>query len=207
MRITILACLLAATLGLSCFAQTPEASTPIALLVVGPTEFDDGEFQLPQDTLLDAGWNVVVGARSGPVAVSVQGVELPVDVHLADVDGSDYAALLFVGGKGAATYCLDEEAHRVMREVADSGGTLAGICAGVMVLVYGGFLDGQTAAIAPYQLTDEQLAEYNVVRAKRPIWIERSRDDSHLLVTATWPSYGAKLANAMLDAVGSSSAE
>ena len=61
--------------------------------------FEDSELQVPYDRVKEAGHEpVVIGVESGAELEGKKGTKITTDASIADVDPSDFAALVIPGG-------------------------------------------------------------------------------------------------------------
>ena len=71
------------------------------------------------------------------------------DMLLSEVDVSKYAAVIFVGGVGAAEYFDDTAAHEIAREAVKQNKLLCSICIASSTLANAGVLKGKKATCWP----------------------------------------------------------
>jgi protease I len=126
------------------------------LLVIAPEGFNDSEYLQPRAVLEAAGCRVVVASLSVEVAVGMRGTQVEPDVVLAEVDGTEYDAVLFIGGSGADVYWDDAQAHRVAREAVNQDRVVGAICIAPVILARAGVLEGRDATVfSPSSLCPE----------------------------------------------------
>ncbi len=138
------------------------------LMVIANQDFYHREYFETRESLEAAGLEVVVAAATTETATphAVKGAgNVPPDLALSDVDAEDYAAIVFVGGYGAASYQYANEttydnpaynnpeaafwANFVINEFVEQDKYVAAVCYGVSVLAYAevdgeSLLDGRT---------------------------------------------------------------
>jgi protease I len=113
---------------------------PRILLVVASRGFRDEEALVPKARFEEAGCEVTVAStRSGPVRGSF-GAWVTADIALAEVVVSDYAAVVFAGGEGAAELFDNKVAHRLCVDALAAGKVLGALCAAPSVLAEAGVL-------------------------------------------------------------------
>lgn len=116
------------------------------LLIVAQEGFQTKEFHDTKRVLREAGHNVISASIEKGIAVSHEGVEVPVDVALRDVRAEDYDAVFAIGGPGALKFLDNDEMRHVMREVEGCAGMPYGaICIAPRILSKAGVLRGKRA--------------------------------------------------------------
>jgi protease I len=154
-----------------------EGGSMNVLMVIAPEDFKDEEYFLTKAVLEDGGAEVTTASLQ-EMAESVSGENVKVDLLIGDA-GTDYDALVFVGGPGATIYFDKEEAHTLAKKFNKQGKVVAAICIAPSVLARAGLLEGKKATAFPTQETDlrEHRANYtgaevevdgNIVTGKDP---------------------------------------
>ncbi|MET4224774.1 DJ-1/PfpI family protein [Oerskovia enterophila] len=117
----------------------------------------------PYQRLLEAGYEVDVAAPSKRKVQLVMhdfvdgfdtyteklGHTLAADVAFADVDPSDYVALVVPGGRAPEYIRNDPDAQRIVQHFFAAGAPVAAICHGPMLLAAAGVLEGRTSSAYP----------------------------------------------------------
>lgn len=138
-----------------------------ALLVIYP-RFEEDEYNIPRAVLEDAGVVVTVASPSLDLVKGLdKQTEVLPDLRLADARGSDYDAIVFVGGMGVDVD--DLEAHRIAQEAVAEAKVVAAICIAPITLAKAGVVEGKRATAATYWNTLEKagaivVTSGNVVR-------------------------------------------
>ncbi|HVO40005.1 MAG TPA: DJ-1/PfpI family protein [Spirochaetia bacterium] len=99
-----------------------EPRAPRIVMVVAPTDFTDQEYGDPQAVSDTQGAFVRVASTSRRNAVSHDGKALHVDQALSETRLADFDALVIVGGAGAITYLMDNEAVVVSGRILTANG-------------------------------------------------------------------------------------
>jgi protease I len=131
--------------------MTRSLSDKRALFVVAHEVFRDEEYDVPRRKLEENGVQVTVASWELGEATGRFGLKAPVDILLKDAAGSDYDAVVFIGGGGAEAFFQDPEAHRVIREADEAGAVVAAICIAPRALAEAGVLTGKRATSFPSQ--------------------------------------------------------
>lgn len=121
----------------------------MVLLVIAQNGFRDEEYFKPKELLEFAGYTVKTASVQKGTARGKMGGTVKVDVPLSEVNADDYAAVIFVGGPGAADYIDDETALNLAREADKKGRIVAAICIAPAILARAGILKGKKATVFP----------------------------------------------------------
>ncbi len=117
------------------------------LLVVAPERFRDEELFVTQEALREAGHDTLVASTSPGVCPGSRGGTVTA-VGLADVDPSEFDAVVVVGGGGARLLFDDAGLQELLRTAYDQGKIVAAICLAPVVLARAGLLAGRRATVA-----------------------------------------------------------
>lgn len=118
-----------------------------ALLIIAQDGFQPKEYSVPKGVLESAGVEVVTASKKAGTAKSSIGTAAKVDLPLSQIQVSDYDALLFIGGPGAAVYQHDYEAHLIAQEAFKQNKILGAICIAPTILANAGVLNGKKATV------------------------------------------------------------
>lgn len=173
--------------------DVPVAAPLPVLIVIANNDFYYTEYSAPRAALEAAGIPVVVGAGRRALSVphvntgytSGNGAVMP-DIALTDAQASDYSAIVFVGGWGAAQYqfafpgtynnvpyngtpAIREAANRLINEFVAQDKVVTGVCYGVSVLAWSrvngqSLLQGRTATTAHFNSPTNNLPEAALYR-------------------------------------------
>jgi len=177
-------------------AQAPE-DKPLAgktiLMVIAPDGFRDEELLVPQRVLQDRGARVVVASRTTETCKGMLGAEVTPDIALDQVQGADYAAVVFVGGSGAKTYFEDAKARGLARAAWKADRVVAAICIAPGILAREGLLKGRAATA--WKSEQATLREHGA----RVLDVPVVRDER--LVTANGPQAAEQFGRAITEAL------
>ncbi|PTQ09913.1 peptidase C56 [Sphingomonas oleivorans] len=139
------------------------------VLIIATDGFEQSELFQPRETLMDAGATVLLASQKTD---PIQGMEHDInkaqtitpDLTLADVDVSEYDALLIPGGvSNPDKMRLDQEALRIVRDFVSARKPVAAICHGPWLLAEADVIEGRTLTSWPSIRTDLANAGANVV--------------------------------------------
>ncbi len=128
----------------------PEPAQPAVkrvVLIIAHKDFRDEEYSEPRTALESRGFQLTVASSSLETATGMLGTRVKPDILVSDIVVDDYAAIVFVGGVGAAEYWDDPIAHRIAQEAVAQGKVLAAICIAPVTLARAGVLQGKRATV------------------------------------------------------------
>lgn len=117
------------------------------LMIIAKENYRDEEYTIPKKIFEDAGYTVITASKKTGLCKGKLGGSATATVALADVDVSDYAAVVFVGGSGATQYQQDVQAHLTAQEARTQSKLVAAICIGPTILAYAGVLENVHATV------------------------------------------------------------
>lgn len=145
------------------------------------TGFEDSEFKVPYQRLVDAGDEVtVIGLEADQRCEGEKGsVEVTVNTRPEHVHPEDFDALVIPGGRSPAALREDPQIVRFVREFSRTGRTIAAICHGPQLLVDAEVVAGKTITSTPSiraELEDagatwidqEVVEDGNLITSRRP---------------------------------------
>ena len=143
-----------------------------SVLVLTGDAAEDLDAMYPIFRLREAGYRVVVSAPTTKIVKLVvhdfeegwdayterPGRHLPVDLAFADVDPSQYVALVIPGGRAPEYLRLDPEVGRICRHFFDEDKPVGLICHGTQVPAALGLLEGRRVSAFPPLAPDVEAA-------------------------------------------------
>lgn len=118
-----------------------------ALFIVAQEGYQDHEYGAPKKILENAGVEVVTASKKAGLCQGNFGATTEATVALANVNVTDYDAIVFIGGPGAVAYQQDSEAHAIAKATVNEGKILGAICIAPTTLAYAGVLQGKKATV------------------------------------------------------------
>lgn len=116
-------------------------------MVIAFRSFRDEEYFIPRDFFEKEGMEVITVSDKLGIAVGGNGGDVEVNILLNELDVNQFDAVVFVGGPGAYRYIEDEEAHKIVREIVESGKLLGAICIAPLILAKAGILKDKKATV------------------------------------------------------------
>ncbi len=138
------------------------------VLILAADGFEQSELMDPKAALEAAGFETVVASSKGGEIKGWKdknwGQSVPVDALIADMNASDFDALLLPGGQmNPDILRMDEAAVDLVEDFNDAGKPIAAICHGPWLLVEADIVEGRTVTSWPSVRTDLTNAGANVV--------------------------------------------
>ncbi|HVP19479.1 MAG TPA: DJ-1/PfpI family protein [Spirochaetia bacterium] len=175
-----------------------EASSrhPRIVMIVAPREFTDREYNDPRSVFEAKGALVTVASTKTAHAVSHDLARLRIDMTIRELTLDQFDAIVVVGGTGALTYLLDDEALRNLIVAASrSNKIVAAICVAPAVLARAGVLRDTPATCYP----DRRIIA--ILKMNGADYAERSVVVSGRIVTANGPESAKDFAVQVLEAL------
>lgn len=144
------------------------ANTDKRVLIVATDGFEQSELIGPRDALRDAGITVdIASIKPGQIQGMVhddKGETVEAKLAIADVEASDYDALVLPGGVANPDKLrMDGDAVQIVRDFVDAGKPVAAICHGPWLLVEADVVRGKRLTSWPSIRTDLRNAGAEVV--------------------------------------------
>ena len=138
------------------------------VLILAADGFEQSELMDPKAALEAAGFETVVASsKSGEIKGwndKNWGQSVPVDGLIADMNASDFDALLLPGGQmNPDILRMDEAAVDLVEDFNKAGKPIAAICHGPWMLIEADIVEGRTVTSWPSVRTDLTNAGANVV--------------------------------------------
>ena len=168
------------------------------LFVVAPERFRDEEYAAPRKVLEDRGATVKVASTRGGTAVGMLGVTLQPDLLVNDAFGTDWDAVVVVGGAGSPAHLWNDRALlALLKDRSDRRKVVAGICLSAAALARAGVLGGRRATCWPSPEAIAALEQGGATHERAGVV-----EDGHL-ITADGPAsagaFGEAVARALLE--------
>ncbi|RKH92883.1 type 1 glutamine amidotransferase [Corallococcus sp. AB004] len=150
----------------------------IAFIVAN--DFEDSEFQVPFDTLKQAGHEpVVIGVEAGKTLKGKKGAEIRTEKAVKEVKAADFAALVIPGGYSPDHLRMDIGMVGFVRDFFKADKTIAAVCHGPWMLVEADIADERTVTSFPSIKTD-------LINAGAR-WVDRQVVEDGNLITSRKP--------------------
>jgi len=116
-------------------------------MIIAQQDFRDEELFIPRSIFLAEGGEVKIVSPKKEKAVGSYGGVIDVDLTLEELNVSDFDAIIFVGGSGAAKYIEDEKCHQIAQQAVGENKVLGAICIAPAILARSGVLKGKKATV------------------------------------------------------------
>lgn len=128
-------------------AQGEVEAVKKVVMIIAQENFRDEELFVPKEILEQNGIEVLIASTSLNPAKGTLGGKALVDILMRDIDMKNFAALIFVGGSGAAQYWDDQLAHKLIKDALALERVVAAICIAPVTLAKAGVLKGRRATV------------------------------------------------------------
>jgi protease I len=117
-------------------------------ILCGP-DYEDMELHYPRYRLMEEGAEVVVAGIGPSEYKGKKGYPITVDVQIADLNPSDFDAVVIPGGYAPDHMRRSDDLLRFVRAIDDQGKVVAAICHAPWVTVSAGIMKGRRATCVP----------------------------------------------------------
>jgi len=163
------------------------------LMIIASQNFRDEEYLEPRQIFESHGMEVVTASSKTGELAGMMGATATAGSEIGDVNVSDFDAVVFVGGTGAAEYFDNARAHAIATEAHESGKVLAAICIAPSILANAGVLQGRQATA--YSSEQQNLESHGATYTGKSV----TRDGS--IITANGPGAATGFGNAIVHAL------
>lgn len=150
------------------------------ILILSADKFEDMELFVPYYRLKEEGYGVTVASLRKGKLVGKHGYEVKASVAVADVDPTQYDALVLPGGKAPAAIRKNPEVLDIARHFMEHRKPVAAICHGPQVLISAGVMGGKRATCyesvrvemesADVRYEDREVVEdKNLITSRKPV--------------------------------------
>jgi protease I len=164
------------------------------LMVIAPDGFRDEEFLEPKEIFDSSGAEVTVASKGVSVAKGKLGATANVDIDIGEATATDYDAVVFIGGPGAAVYFDDPTALKLAKDAYAANKVVAAICIAPSILANAGVLEGHKATC--FESESENIAAKSEGYTGEPVTIDEN------IVTGNGPGAAKKFGEAVIKTLG-----
>jgi len=168
------------------------------IAIIATDYFEESELIEPLTQLRDMGAEVVVAAPHDETIQALRhvdmGQEVSVDMTIAQLDPTEYDAVVIPGGVVNADHLrTDKDAQEFIQDMADGKKPVAAICHGPWLLVSSGLVDGHVLTSYP-TLADD-------IRNAGGVWADEEVVKDRWLITSRRPDDLPAFITAISDAI------
>jgi len=197
MRISIL---LLCLLLLGCTQQKTSGGEEMrkVLFVIAPSDFRDEELFQTREVVSSAGFKTFIASTTMNESVGMLGGRAKPNLLVSQVNLSEYAAVVFIGGQGVETYDLpaDSDVVKLARDASNSGKVVAAICIAPRILASAGVVSGKRMTSFNDSETVSSLKQAGA------IYTGKALESDGKLVTADGPSSARKFGEEIVKVLG-----
>ncbi len=179
-------------------AETPGDVSKKILMVIAPENFRDEELFEPKKIFEDNGVIVTIASTSTGTAKGMLGATVKPDMALADVNMSEYEAIVIIGGAGSKDYLWENmELRRMVKDANARNRVVSAICISPVVLARAGVLEGKRCTVFPDPECVDELKEHGAVYVNKDVVV------SDNIITGRDPKSAKSFARAVLEVCNS----
>jgi protease I len=157
--------------------------------------FEDSEFRIPHDRLVESAQVDVIGARAGEELSGYRGREkVRTDRAIDEVRPDDYDLLLIPGGQSPDHLRADDRFVRFVRDFDATGRPIAAVCHGPQLLITAGLVRGRR--LTAWRTIQEDLRQIGAQVLDQPLVHDRN------WITSRQPSDLEVFSDAAVTALG-----
>ncbi len=177
-------------------AEAPGDVSKKILMVIAPENFRDEELFEPEKIFEDNGVIVTIASTSTGTAKGMLGATVKPDMALADVNMSEYDAIVIIGGAGSKDYLWENmELQHLVKDANARNRVVSAICISPVVLARAGVLEGKNCTVFPDPECVNELKEHGAVYVNKDVVV------SDNIITGRDPKSAKSFARAVLDAI------
>ncbi len=117
------------------------------LIIVASKNFRDEEYFIPYEVFQKEGAKITTASSVEGDIIGIEGGEARSTLTLSEINTKSFDAVVFIGGSGAVEYFDNNDAHRIIQEMANSHKVVAAICIAPIILAKAGILTGRNATV------------------------------------------------------------
>jgi protease I len=134
------------------------------ILIIATDGFEDSELMKPRQTLIDRGAKVTLASLSHQEITGDSGARITPDAKIADIDTSDFDALLLPGGtKNPDKLRMEEQVVFMIKTFVSAGKPVGAICHAPWLLAEADVIRGRDVTSWPSIRTDLRNAGANIL--------------------------------------------
>jgi protease I len=164
------------------------------LIIISPEQFSEKELFTIKAELENAGYKIVVASISTGVCTGSQQRTIIATHSLSDIQTDDYDGVVYIGGRGAKSLFMNDNALRIAAEMSHANKITAAICLAPIILANAGLLKNRRATVAKTE--ERTLRSKNAIYTGPGVMVESN------IITCSSPSYSKKLAKAIIVQLG-----
>lgn len=174
------------------------------LMVIASKNFRDEEYFIPYEVFQREGAEITTASSAMGEIIGIEGGEARSTLVLKEVKVKDFDAVVFVGGGGAVEYFNNNDAHKIIQEMANLNKVVAAICVAPVILARAGILAGKKATVWSSVMDKSNIKELE--EAGCSVLEERVVKDKKI-ITADGPAVSKKFAEKIVETIAEKEGE
>jgi len=115
------------------------------LLIIPAKDFNETEYLNIKNVFEKSNFTLFIASDAQALCIGNQGLKVRADVSFFNMHESNFAAVIFIGGKGVTSYWNNFVLHNIAIEFQKARKPVAAICAAPVILAKAGLLDNKPA--------------------------------------------------------------
>jgi len=168
------------------------------LMVIASKNFRDEEYFVPYEIFQKEGAKITTASSIEGNIIGIEGGEARSALAIDEVKAKNFDAVVFIGGEGAIEYFDNNDAHKIIQEMANMHKVVAAICIAPIILARAGILVGKKATVWSSLMDKKNIKELEDSGCS--VSEERVVKDKKI-VTADGPAVSKKFAEKIVEAI------
>ena len=165
------------------------------LIVIAPENFQDHEFAAPRKILTNAKIKCSIASKKAEICTGKFGTKIQATLALAEVQPTNFDALIFVGGIGSQIFRDNKIAHKLAQTFINNHKICAAICAAPTILAKAGVLKNRKATCFPAPEFEKILTQNQAHLIKSDLEVDGK------IITANGPKAAEKFGKKILELI------
>ena len=124
------------------------------LIVLPSKDFNSEEYLIIKNTFEKNSFKIFISSDSNALCLGENGIKVKADVSIFNIQPSNFAAVVFIGGNGVRKYWDDKSYQRIAILFLQSNKIVGAICAAPIILSNAGLLGNKNATCFPSDKKD-----------------------------------------------------
>jgi len=115
------------------------------LIFLPKKDFNEEEYTTVKRKLMKSGKQVFITSDDQSVCSGCKGMKVKSDTSFFNVNVSNFASLILIGGSGSRAYWKNESLHKIVKKFFDAKKVIGAICSSPVTLAKAGILQNKKA--------------------------------------------------------------
>lgn len=161
------------------------------LLILPAKDFNESEYLNIKDIFEKSDFKLFIASDAHALCVGNQGLKVRADVSFFNMHQRNFAAVVFIGGKGVVSYWDNIVLHNIAKDFQTARKPVGAICGAPIILAKAGVLNNKPATC--FETVRKDLEREGIEYVETPVLVSGN------IITAKGPAAVKEFANAMID--------